>query len=75
MSKKIIFSRVQVFVLPIKAFFVVLNLLQLAYLGVMFDTDPSQVEVTNPVPQENSVEPGGYTRITEGIREFLLSWC
>jgi hypothetical protein len=36
----------QVFELPIRVVFVVVNILQLAYLGVMFDSDPSQTEVS-----------------------------
>ncbi|KAL5259369.1 hypothetical protein ACHWQZ_G009723 [Mnemiopsis leidyi] len=34
----------KVFRTPVRAAFVVINILQLAYLGVMFDSDPSQTE-------------------------------
>ena len=35
----------KVFELPTKVVFVLVNILQLAYLGVMFDSDQSQIEV------------------------------
>ncbi|XP_063680576.1 protein-serine O-palmitoleoyltransferase porcupine-like [Bolinopsis microptera] len=34
----------KVFELPLRVAFVIVNILQLAYLGVMFDSDPSQTE-------------------------------